>query len=298
MKVVVTGAAGKVGRWAVRKLLEAGHEVIASDQKLAEESPAEHFVQADLRDYGQACQLIMGADAVIHLAAIPTDVRNTPQAIFANNMLVNFNVFEACKDWDVPRIVWASSQTVMGFPFTPEYLHYVPIDEEHPVAPRSSYSVGKLLSEHLAGIYHHLARKQIVGLRFSNIYEPDEYYKVPSHWTEAEKEKQKMNLWSYTDARDAAQACLLALQADNLDASVFLIGAADTLMPDPTEELVYRYFPYVPFKRPLVGYEACMSIDKARRVLGYQPQYTWRNVLDDSGEPKAAPEDYYAPLNV
>ena len=117
MKVVVTGAAGKIGRWTVRILLDAGYQVIGSDKILAEESATEHFVQADLRDYEQTCQLIMGCDAVVHLAAIPTDIRNTPQAIFANNMMVNFNVFEACKDWDIPRIIWASSETVLGFPF-------------------------------------------------------------------------------------------------------------------------------------------------------------------------------------
>lgn len=298
MKIVVTGAAGKVGRWAVRELLAAGHEVIASDSVLAEESPAEHYVQADLRDYGQACQLIMGAGAVVHLAAIPTDVRNTPQAIFANNMLVNFNVFEACKDWDVPKIVWASSETVLGFPFTPEFLHYLPIDEEHPVAPRSSYSMVKLLTEHLAGVYRDLAAKQIVGLRFANIYEPDEYFKVPGHWTGEQKDTHKMNLWAYTDARDAAQACRLALEKEGLGSSVFHITAADTFMNEPSADLAGRFFPQVPLKRPLEGFETLMSIDKARQVLEFKPRFTWRNVLDESGSPLENPADRYAYANV
>ncbi|WHH60041.1 NAD(P)-dependent oxidoreductase [Petroclostridium sp. X23] len=298
MKVVVTGAAGKIGRWTVRRLLDAGYQVIGTDKVLREESATEHFVQADLRDYGQACQVIMGADAVIHLANIPSDIRNTPQAIFENNMLVNFNVFEACKDWDIPKIVWASSETVMGYPFTVNELHYAPIDEEHPVAARSSYAMAKLLTEHLAGMYHDLAKKQIVALRFANIYEPDEYVNITTHWTEAEKDKQKKNLWAYCDVRDAANACLLALEKDSLGSSVFHITAADTILPDPSEELVRRFFPAVPFKRQLQGNETCMSIDKARNVLGYTPQYSWRNVLHEDGNPKAMPQDLYALSNV
>ena len=225
-------------------------------------------------------------------------MRNTPQAIFANNMIVNFNVFEACKDWDVPKIVWASSQTLMGFPFAPGFLHYVPLDEEHPVAPRSSYSIVKLLTEQLAGIYHDLAGKQIVALRFSNIYEPDEYYKVPMHWTEPEKEKHKINLWSYTDVRDAAAACLLALQRDDLGASFFNITAADTFMAEPSESLVRTYFPGVPFKRPVQGHETLTAIDKARYILGYEPRHSWRHVLDENGMVKPVPEYAYAPLNL
>ncbi|MFZ5988223.1 MAG: NAD-dependent epimerase/dehydratase family protein [Bacillota bacterium] len=299
MKVVVTGAAGKIGRWTVRALLDAGHEVIASDRLLREESASHNFVQADLRDYGQVCQLVMGSDAVIHLANIPSDIRNTPQAIFENNMLVNFNIFEACKDWDISKIVWASSETVMGYPFTQAELHYAPIDEEHPVAARSSYAMAKLLTEHLAGMYHDLANKQIVALRFANMYEPDEYTKIPvMHWNDAQKDYQKKNVWAYCDVRDAAKACLLALEKDNLGSSVFHITAADTIMPDASEELVRRFFPNVPFKRPVAGHETLMSIDKARKILGYEPQYSWRNVLHPDGKPKAMPQDLFALANV
>jgi nucleoside-diphosphate-sugar epimerase len=299
MKVVVTGAAGKIGRWTVRALLDAGHEVIASDMILREESESENFVQADLRDYGQVCQLVMGSHAVIHFANIPSDIRNTPQAIFENNMMVNFNIFEACKDWDISKIVWASSETVMGYPFETPYLHYVPIDEEHPAAARSSYAMVKLLTEHLAGMYYDLANMQIIGLRFANMYEPDEYTKIPvMHWNDAQRDYQKKNVWAYCDVRDAARACLLALEKDNLGCTIFHITAPDTIMPDPSAELVQRFFPDVPFKRPVQGHETLMAIDKARHVLGYEPQYSWRNVIHEDGKPKAMPQDQFALSNV
>lgn len=298
MKVVVTGAAGKIGRWVVRKLLDAGYQVKATDKILAEESAATDFVQAELLDYGQASQLIMGADAVVHLAAIPTDLRNTPQKIFENNMMVNFNVFEACKDWNVQKIVWASSETALGFPFSADQLQYAPLDETHPTTAKSSYAMVKILTEQMAGMYHHLAINQIVALRFANMYEPDEYTKIPTHWSDEQKDLQKMNLWAYCDVRDAAQACLLALQKDNLKVDVFHITAADTIMNEPSESLLRRFFPSLTIKRPIKDYETCMSIDKAREILGYTPEYTWRNVLNENGSTKAIPKDQLALANV
>ncbi|MCY8165207.1 NAD(P)-dependent oxidoreductase [Bacillus spizizenii] len=292
MKVVVTGAAGKIGRWAVRTILEAGHDVTASDRLLREESASKKFIQADLRDYGQVCQLIMGCDAVVHLGNIPTDVRNTSQAIFENNMLVNFNVLEACKDFKIPKLVWASSETVLGYPFVPKELSYLPVDEEHPTIVKSSYAMAKRLTEILSDMYSKLTKTQIVTLRFANIYEPDEYEKIPGmHWNEQQKEIQKKNAWAYCDVRDAAHACLLAVEKNNLGNDVFHITAPDTIMKEPSEDLVKRFFPDVSLKRDIKGYETLMAIDKAKKILGYEPSYTWRSVLNNDGSLKALPED-------
>ena len=299
MKIVVTGAAGKIGRWTVRTLLNAGHEVKASDRLLREESASTDFVQAELRDYGQVCQLLKGSEAVVHLGNIPTDVRNTPQAIFENNMLVNFNVLEACKDFDIPKLVWASSETVLGYPFIPEELNYLPVDEQHPTRVKSSYAMAKLLTEHLTGMFHNLTKAQIVTLRFANIYEPDEYQKIPTmHWNEQQKELQKKNGWAYCDVRDAARACLLAVEKNDLGNQIFHITAPDTIMPDLSRDLVNRYFPNVPLKRDIQGHETLMAIDKAQNILGYKPQYTWRSVLNHDGTLKALPEDQLALSNI
>lgn len=299
MKVVVTGAAGKIGRWTVRTILEAGHDVVASDRKLREESASKNFIQAELRDYGQVCQLLMGSDAVVHLGNIPTDVRNTPQAIFENNMLVNFNILEACKDFKIPKLVWASSETVLGYPFVPEQLSYLPVDEEHPTTVKSSYAMAKLLTEHLSGMYYNLTNSEIVALRFANIYEPDEYEKIPiMHWNDEQKDIQKKNAWAYCDVRDAAKACLLAIEKNNLGNQVFHITAPDTIMPDLSQDLVNRFFPNVSLKRAVQGHETLMAIDKAREILGYEPNYTWRSVLNNDGTVKALPEDQFALSNI
>lgn len=299
MKVVVTGAAGKIGRWTVRAILNAGHDVIASDRILSEESASKNFIQAELRDYGQVCQLLMGSNAVVHLANIPTDVRNTSQAIFENNMLVNFNILEACKDLNIPKLVWASSETVLGYPFVPQQLSYLPLDEDHPNVVKSSYAMAKLLTEYLSGMYHNVTNTQIVALRFANIYEPDEYSKIPvMHWNDQQKDIQKKNAWAYCDVRDAAKACVLAVEISNIGNQVFHITAPDTIMPDLSQDLVSRFFPNILLKRIPLGYETLMSIDKARQILGYDPQYTWRNVLNTDGTMKALPQDQLALTNI
>ncbi|MEC0695788.1 NAD(P)-dependent oxidoreductase [Bacillus atrophaeus] len=298
VKVVVTGAAGKIGRWTVRTLLESGHEVIASDKKLREESASKKFIQAELRDYGQVCQLLNGCDAVVHLGNIPTDVRNTSQAIFENNMLVNFNILEACKDFKIPKLVWASSETVLGYPFVPEELSYLPVDEEHPTIVKSSYAMAKRLTEILSDMYSKLINTQIVTLRFANIYEPDEYEKIPTmHWNDQQKDVQKKNAWAYCDVRDAANACRLAIEKSNLGNDVFHITAPDTIMTDLSQDLAKRFFPDVTLKKDIQGHETLMAIDKARNILGYEPRYTWRTVLNNDGTTKALPEDQLALIN-
>ncbi|HEY4553727.1 MAG TPA: NAD(P)-dependent oxidoreductase [Bacillaceae bacterium] len=295
VKIVVTGAAGKIGRWTVRTLLQAGHDVIATDKKLREESASKKFIQVELRDYGQVCQLLKGSDAVVHLGNIPTDVRNTSQAIFENNMLVNFNILEACKDFKIPKLVWASSETVLGYPFVAEQLSYLPVDEDHPPVVKSSYAMAKRLTEILSTMFHKLTKTDIVALRFANIYEPDEYHKIPKmHWNDEQKEIQKKNAWAYCDVRDAARACLLAVEKRNLGNQIFHITAPDTIMPDLSEDLVKKYFPDVHMKKEVKGHETLMAIDKAREILDYEPRYTWRHVLNNDGSLKPLPKDQLA----
>ena len=107
-----------------------------------------------------------------------------------------------------------------------------------------------------------------------------------------------MNAWAYCDVRDAAQACLLAIEMNNLGNQVFHITAPDTIMPDLSQDLVNRFFPNVTLKRAVQGNETLMAIDKAKKILGYEPHYTWRTALNDDGTAKALPEDQLALVNV
>jgi hypothetical protein len=84
------------------------------------------------------------------------------------------------------------------------------------------------------------------------------------------------NLWGYIDERDAALACRLGLTAEITGAMSFIIAAADTVMTRPSEELMAKVFPGVPLRTPVAGNATLLSIERARRVLGFEPAHSWR----------------------
>jgi nucleoside-diphosphate-sugar epimerase len=278
-KVVVTGATGKAGRAVVRDLLEHEHEVLAVDLV----SPAESsttFLLADLTDFGQTVECLAGADSVVHLAAIPASGIRTEETTFRTNTLSTYNVFEAARLLGLGRVVWASSETILGLPFDREQPAYAPIDEEHPAYPESSYALSKVVSEELGRQLHRWTGTPYVALRFSNIMEPQDYERFPSYWDDPGV--RRWNLWGYVDARDVAESCRLALEAD-VGAEHFIVAAKDTVMNRPSGELMAEVFPSVPYRPTAGDFDTLLSIEKARRLLGYEPQWSWRDHIADDG---------------
>jgi len=184
-------------------------------------------------------------------------------------------VFSAARRAGIRNVVWASSETVLGLPFeTPP--PYAPVDEEYPVRPESTYSLGKAVEEEMA---RHFARwdptAKLIGLRFSNVMDVEDYAEFPSF--EQDPRRRIWNLWSYIDARDGALAVQRALESDLTGFEAFIVASPDSVMSTPSADLLARYFPDVPLKRPVSGTETLLSIDKARRLLGYDPTHTWRD---------------------
>jgi nucleoside-diphosphate-sugar epimerase len=277
MKVVVTGASGKAGRAVVRGLLERDHDVLGVDLVPPRE-PLPTFLRVDLTELGQTVESLAGADAVVHLAAIPASGIATEETTFRTNMLSTYNVFEAARLLGLGPVVWASSETILGLPFEREQPAYAPIDEQHPPYPESSYAVSKLLSEELARQLNRWTGRPYVALRFSNIMEPAEYERFPSFWEDARL--RRWNLWGYVDARDVAASCVLALERDVNGAEHFIIAAADTVMNRPSRELMAEVYPSVAY-RPTAGeFDSLLSSGKAQTMLGYTPQHSWRDELD------------------
>jgi nucleoside-diphosphate-sugar epimerase len=279
-RVVVTGGSGKAGRACVADLIAHGYAVVNVDTvpPAADVSP---FIQVDLTDFGQAIEALSevdsrykGVDAIVHLAAIPAPGRQPNATVFKTNILSTYNVFEAARRLLIRNIVWASSETVLGLPFdTPP--PYIPVDEDYPGRPETAYSLSKLLGEEMAEQFARWdPQTKIIGLRFSNIMEPHDYARFAGF--QADVQLRKWNLWGYIDARDAAQAIRKALEAKITGADVFIIANADTVMSRPNAELVAEAFPTVPKKRDVTQNETLLSIQKARRILGYEPQHGWR----------------------
>lgn len=275
-KIVVTGGSGKAGLAVVKDLLANGYTVLNVDVKPSPE-PLAPFLRADLTDLGQTYEVLRNADAVVHLAAIPAPGLQPDEVTFRVNMSSTYNVFSAATTLGLERVVWASSETTLGLPFDREQPAYAPIDEQHPLYPQSSYALSKVLSEEMARQMNRITGIPFIGLRFSNIMNPSDYQRFPSFWDDARL--RKWNLWGYVDAQDVAQSCRRGLEADIKGAEAFIIAAADTVMTRPNRELMAEVFPDVPLHETTGDFATLLSVEKARQMLGYNPEYSWRNYL-------------------
>ncbi|MDP9889546.1 NAD-dependent epimerase/dehydratase family protein [Pseudarthrobacter enclensis] len=278
MKIAVTGGSGKLGRHVVRHLTEEGHQVLNLD-RTGERNPG--LVVVDLRDYGQVVDALLGVDrrhtgfdAIVHLGAIPAPGLLPDAATFENNMLSTYNVFQAARRAGIKKVVYASSETVLGTPFEVD-PPYIPVDEEYPPRPETTYSLVKRLEEQMAiEMTRWDPELSIVGLRFSNVMDPEDYDAFPSFDDDAML--RKWNLWAYIDGRDGAQAVLRALENGKPGFEAFIIANADTVMNRSSASLAAEVYPNVKVVKDLGEHETMLSIDKARRLLGFEPQHTWR----------------------
>lgn len=282
-RVVVTGGSGKLGSACVADLASHAYDVVVFDRvRTADLPPDSTFVLVDLTDYGQVLDAMLGVDehhdqvdALVHLAAIPAPGIVPNHATFANNMNATWNTVTAARRAGVKNIVWASSETVLGLPFdTPP--PYVPVDEDYPPRPESTYSLVKTMEEAMAAqLCRWDPELKMFGLRFSNVMRPDDYAGFADFQDDAAL--RKWNLWGYIDARDGAQAIRLALESDLTGCEIFVIANADTVMERSNTDLLTECFPDVEVRGDIGPNDTLLSIDKARRLLGYQPQHSWRD---------------------
>lgn len=265
----------------MRVLREAGNDVTSLDVA-GPRGPGN--LQVDLRDYGQVIDALAGVrdgsttagyDAIVHLGAIPAPGIRSDVATFENNILSTYHVFQAARTLGIRNIVYASSETVLGLPFDidPPYL---PIDEEYPGRPESTYSLVKHLEETMAREFTRWDPElKIIGLRFSNVMDPEDYAGFRSY--DEDPQNRRWNAWGYIDARDGSQAILKALDSDAKGFDVFIIAAADTVSDRPNADLVAAEYAGVPVQRDLGEHDTMLSIEKARKLLGYDPQHSWRD---------------------
>lgn len=281
--IAVTGAHGKAGRAAVAELLEHGYRVQASDiaGPVGRNSDLGcPTMRVDFTDYGQCVQALTGVDAVVHLANIPEPGMFPPAETINRNTAMNHNVFLAAAALKLERVIWSSSETTLGLPFGGDggTLRYAPVDEAHYPHPSSTYALSKVLGEVAAAQVSEWSGIPFLGLRLTNIFAPEEYAKVPAFWDDPAS--RAWNLWGYVDVRDVAAACRNALEAEWTGSQNVIIAAADTLMKQPSAQLLAEFFPGLERHAEIQGHETLLGIEAARTIIGYAPAHSWRDAID------------------
>jgi nucleoside-diphosphate-sugar epimerase len=291
VRIVVTGAHGKVGRALVPRLLGAGHEVRASDLTRpvwdrVDPGEPEDYWQADLTDAGAAYALAAGFDVVVHAAAIPQPIHNAPHVVFGTNLMSTFNMLEAAVAGGARRFVNFSSETVPGFiyalrPFEPDYL---PIDEEHPVRPQDAYATAKWFGELLCEHVVERSELRCTSIRPSWVQDEQSYER---NLGPIVRDASILigNYCSYIDVHDLCDAVLLALDTDLPGHEVFYIASPDTIGGHPLAETVRTQYGGAGIElRPTSREDAsAVSTEKAERLLGWRPTRSWRDYLDEDG---------------
>ena len=275
--IVVTGAAGRLGRMVVQLLVDQGREVLATDQLDADDLPAE-FVRCDLVDAESAGDVLKGAEAVVHMGAIPGPLRDPPRVIFDNNVASTFNVMMSAAELGLRRVVFSSSAFGMGWAhdgsaFVPLYL---PLDEEHPMMPFEPYGLSKQVGEDIGRMIARNSDTTVVSLRFTNVALPEVIAEFP--WpAPTPEEPLTLVMWAYAEATSVAEAHVLALDAEIEEYEAFMLAQPSSRFEEPTVDLVRNNFgDRVEIREGLDGTASVISTEKAQRLLGWRPRHDWR----------------------
>ncbi|MFF2093872.1 NAD-dependent epimerase/dehydratase family protein [Paenibacillus sp. NPDC058174] len=280
--VVITGAEGKLGRYVVKEFAEHGYRVFGTDMRPPSGGRGySRYMQADLGSLGEVYGLLADADSVVHLAAVPNPINFSPERIFSNNVMSTYNVLEAASKLGINKAVIGSSESAYGFcwaktPFAPDFF---PVDETHPLLAQESYGLSKGVNEQIGDMFYRRVGMSVYALRFSHVLEPDEYEHVIAGFEHTGRHHRI--LWSYIDARDAAEACRLAVESEKPAESVALNITASDMMSDASPELLLnRHYAQVKdIRKPVSELTALVSNKLAEDKIGWKPRHSWREAL-------------------
>ena len=278
MKVLVTGAAGTLGREVVAHLSASGWSVRADDRVPLDPASADEVGSGDLLDPEHARAIVAGMSAVVHIAAIPSPMLGRAQEVFSNNVLSAYQVLTAAGEAGVPRIVYISSLSALGFAYARREVspENVPVTEEHPYLAEDVYGLSKYLGEGIAQTTAFNSGSTVVSLRFPFLGH-GERLKGHLAWVDENPGRDRGGLWAWLDTRDAARAVEAALTSELTGHELIQVVAPDSTSLLPTDELLRRYHPGSVLTRPVTGFETVFSTERSRELLGFTAIHGWRD---------------------
>lgn len=281
MRIIVTGSSGLLGRHVCNEMVAQGHDVLGVDRVLATGVPWRQSA-ANLTDLGVALQLIRHCETVIHLASIPRPLGLADADVFRTNVGLNYNVIEAAALGGVQRVIYASSVSVLGYPFGPRLIppRYFPIDADHPPAPQDSYGLSKWLGEEIVDAAMRRGAFAAVSLRLPWVQTSQSFATevAPRRVTDSAAR----DLWAYIDARDAASAFGRAVQWEGEGHLRVYTTARDSYSERPTADLVAEAYPHAELRRALNGHESAIDSAPAAASLGFVAQHSWRDYRSEN----------------
>lgn len=283
-EVLVTGSSGLLGRHVAAALCDAGHRVTGLDIAPSPANARWTHITAEAGDLGAVAELACGKDALVHIAAIPRPTGRASVDVFRVNMSAMYAATEAARLAGVPRFVYASSFSVLGYPFfeKPVVPVYLPVDEGHPVGAQDVYGITKWLGEEIVDAAVRRGVFSAVSLRMPWIQTPETFdAQIGPRRAQAEAAR---DLWAYLDARDAAAAFVAAVERPIDGHLRVFLSAADSYMERPSSELAATAYPGVPFKKELAGNASLIDSSLARETLGFVPRYSWRDYQGPAAE--------------
>jgi nucleoside-diphosphate-sugar epimerase len=274
MRVLVTGGEGLVGSAVVAHLLAHGHEI--TTLTLPDTTPHEgvRVVRGDARDRAAVAEAADGADAVAHLAAIPSPFHHPADEVFGNNALATFTVLWTAAEQGVRRFAIAGSVNATGLimnPRQPPPPRY-PIDETTEPDVADPYSLSKQVDELTLRAVCRRFDAAGFALRLPLMISATNRAGLRA-WAAENAAGGRGDGWGWLDVWDAAEAFRLALTVPCAGAHVVHVAATDTFQDTPTEELLARHAPDVPRDRRFTGRTAPVDTTRARELLGFTSRY-------------------------
>ncbi|TCM52217.1 nucleoside-diphosphate-sugar epimerase [Rhizobium sp. PP-F2F-G48] len=276
-RILVTGSSGLLGRHVASSLGEAGHAVTGLDVVAPPGDATWSHVTGEAGDLAVMAETAKDMDALVHIAAIPRPTGRPAVDVFRINMAAMYAAVEAARLSGVRRFVYASSFSVLGFPFFEKTIipAYLPIDEAHPIGAQDVYATTKWLGEELVETMVRRGAFSAVSLRMPWIQTPDTFHAaIGPRRLHADAAR---DLWAYLDARDAAAAFVAAVERPLTGHVRVFISAADSYMDCASADLIGKAYPDTPIRTSIAGCAALIDTSAAERQLGFAPRHSWRD---------------------